>query len=182
MGAPELDAAFARIAACIEQEPPGAIAFTAAARGEGVTTVTAGVARLLARAFGQRVLAIGFDAGPGGLAAALPEAGEPGDGKALARAVVTPDAAGVARLDGYAAEAGYDRVLLDLPPYPTEMAALIGGRAAGRAILVIRAGRETEASLRPTAEALEQDGIRVLGAVMNAASPGLPRWMERLLR
>jgi len=175
-------AAFARIAACIKQEPPGAIAFTAAARGEGVTTVTAGVARLLASGFGQRVLVIGFDAGKSGLTEALPEAAEPGPNAALARAIVTPDAAGAARLDGYAGEARYDRILLDLPPYPDDMAALLGGRAAGRAVLVIRAGRETEASLRRTADALAQDGIQVLGAVMNGAPRGLPKWIERLLR
>lgn len=175
-------ASFARIAACLQQEAPGAIAFTAAAHGEGVTTVTAGVARLLASAFGKRILAIGFDPGARGLLGALPEAAEPGPNAALARAILAPDASGAARLDGYAAEARYDHILLDLPPYPGEMAALLGARAAGRAVLVIRAGRETEASLRQTAEALTQDGVRLLGAVMNATPRGLPGWLERLLR
>lgn len=187
-----LDHAAAAIARAADAGRPRALAITAAARGEGVTTITAHLARSLVEDVGLRVLVVAL--GDGGLdgAFATPPA------RVTEPAIAAGDAPlALLRLDGGTATGGlrrrfdallatatgrFDMVLVDAPPLPEGLDALTAARACGQALLVIRAGNLPHEAIERIRDDLTEAGVPILGAILNQRREVVPGWIDRLLR
>lgn len=194
----ELARAAAILARAAEDGSLRALAVTAAARGEGVTTITAHLARDLVEDLGLRVLLVDLADGQGGLAAALGGLAEPpvrlaeGD---VAASTLRWALTGLAmpaegapalrrRLDALlsAAAGRFDIVLVDAPPLPDGLAAMVAARACGQALLVIRAGNLPLEALERLRDDLREARVEILGTILNQRREVVPAWIERLLR
>jgi Mrp family chromosome partitioning ATPase len=186
-------------------DPLRAVGLTSCHRGEGVSTVAAGLARTAA-AFGeQTVLLVDFNlTGPSAAERFGLEDG-PGVTEVLAgsatwEAAVQPAAgeqlwilpAGSVR-DAHAADSAtlpelvhdltsqFDLVLFDLPAAGAASAVLrVGGRLDGL-LLVVEAERIRREVAARTTDQLEAAGCRVLGAVLNKRREHVPAWLYRLM-
>src|SRR5205085_12614766 len=65
----------------------------------------------------------------------------------------------------------FDITIIDTPPMSYLSDARVLGQLADAAILVIRAGRTTRDEVRAAKERLVDDGIRVLGTILNGWEP-----------
>lgn len=208
---PELARAAAILARAAEDGSLRALAVTAAARGEGVTTITAHLARELVEDLGLRVLLVDLGASKGGAAsnggadgkASLLEAlgglaGQPGR---LAEADVAAStlpwaltsladapAEGLPALRRRlgallsAAAGRFDIVLVDAPPLTEGLDAMVAARACGQALLVIRAGNLPLETLERMRDDLREAKVEILGTILNQRREVVPAWIERLLR
>ena len=183
------------------ENPPRVIAFTSACAGEGKTTVVTNLGIALAES-GRRVLLIDADrrrprlhevfrcSNERGLSEYLTEPwARTCDIRELAQRTEIPGLrvipAGQDRSCSpnlvqnrrmadllAAARREYDTVLIDTPP----LLALSDGRGVGRmadgVALVVRSQRTPEHILFTVTERLRQDGIRVLGTILNSWKPG----------
>lgn len=71
------------------------------------------------------------------------------------------------------AEGRYDLVLIDTPPMMQMTDARVVGRLADGVVLVARSGQTTRDLLSSAKERLEEDRIRILGAILNSWDPKL---------
>ncbi|BAW93567.1 exopolysaccharide biosynthesis protein chain length determinator [Actinomyces sp. Chiba101] len=168
---------------------------SSAARGEGRSTITVGLARVLAMS-GHRVVLVEGDLRAPSLASVLGVDGRrAGLAQVLAGAAAVEDALvrtsmpglsvipagalpgnpsellGSSRmtelLESLSAEA---IVLIDSPPSSQATDAAVLAAQADGALLVVSTGTTTSAQLRQAAQALEQGGGRILGVVLNAVN------------
>ncbi|MEK7408494.1 MAG: hypothetical protein AAB225_25765, partial [Acidobacteriota bacterium] len=65
----------------------------------------------------------------------------------------------------------YDMVLIDTPPMLQIADARVLGRLADAVILIIRSGRTTRDAAQAARDRLVEDGIPVLGAILNDWDP-----------
>ena len=65
----------------------------------------------------------------------------------------------------------FDTVLIDTPPVKQIADARVLGRISDGVVLVLRAGQTTRGTAKAAAERFAEDGIRVLGTVLNAWDP-----------
>jgi capsular exopolysaccharide synthesis family protein len=65
----------------------------------------------------------------------------------------------------------FDTVLIDTPPVKQIADARVLGRLSDGVVLVLRAGQTTRGTARAAAERFAEDGIRVLGTVLNSWDP-----------
>lgn len=189
---PELDQAAATLARAAEAGSLRALALTAAARGEGVTTITAHLARALVEAIGLRVLLVDCAGGKPDLASAfrkappaIAEADVATTPERFALVRVASDGAGLRRrLDALiAAAAGrFDLVLVDAPPLPEGLGAMVAAHACDQALLVIRAGNLPHEAIERVRDDLAEAGVTILGAIVNQRREVVPGWIDRLLR
>ncbi|MEO3473776.1 hypothetical protein AAFN86_18055 [Roseomonas sp. CAU 1739] len=193
---PELARAAAALARAAEEGGLRALAVTAAARGEGVTTITAHLARELVEDLGQRVLLVDLSADGQGLEGVLAGLAEPPQrlaeadvATASARWVLTGLAIAAARelrqrLDALLAAASgrFDIVLIDAPPVPDGLDAMVAARACGQALLVIRAGNLPYETLERMRDDLVEAKVGIFGAILNQRRDVVPGWIDRLLR
>ncbi|CAH0295013.1 hypothetical protein [Roseomonas sp. CECT 9278] len=195
-----LDRHFARAAAVIAQEAergaPLALAVTAAAAREGVTTCTALLARELSGVLGLRVLLVDLAGGRLPVGDALARLGAPP--AILADDAVARSAAPLAlvvaegglpalrpRLSALVVAAGtarFDVVLVDAPAADAGPAAMIAARCCGQALIVIRAGNLPAEAIERLQQDLAQAQVGVIGAVLNQRREVVPGWIDRLLR
>jgi succinoglycan biosynthesis transport protein ExoP len=183
-----------------DNNPPRVIVFSSAGAGEGKTTVVTNIAIALAET-GRRVLLIDADrrrprlhevfrsSNAYGLSEYLTASSAAGlDLKALTQPTVVPGLrilpAGLdrscspnlvrnPRMEALlaAARQEFDTVLVDTPPLLALSDARGLGRMADGMALVIRARHTPEHILFTVFERLRQDGIRVLGTILNSWSP-----------
>lgn len=194
-----LGLAAATLARRVEEGTLSAVAVTAAARGEGATTVAAHIARDLAEVFGLRVLLLdlggegmragaALDALGAGALRRIADAEVAGTNAALALLEHVPEPARPGglrqRLSGIlAAAAGrFDLVLVDAPALDAGLDALVAAGACGHAVLVVRAGHLAVEPVRAARDSLAAAGVEVLGVVLNARREVVPRWLGRLLQ
>lgn len=195
----ETDNALSRIAATLgrtmARDSGQAIVMTGGAFGEGVTTVTAHLARHLVRMLGLRVLLVEMP-GPApalsDVAATLSPApvrlpaGQAFGPTPPAWAILklSADDATPHRLEPLLREASlaFDVVLIDAPPVSTDVSALLAARAAGHVLLVCSADRLPYGDLRRLCNELTSEQIEITGCVLNRYRRTLPVWLERALR
>ena len=65
----------------------------------------------------------------------------------------------------------FDTVLIDTPPVKQIADARVLGRLSDGVVLVLRAGQTTRGTARAAADRFAEDGIRVLGTVLNSWDP-----------
>jgi capsular exopolysaccharide synthesis family protein len=65
----------------------------------------------------------------------------------------------------------FDTVLIDTPPVKQIADARVLGRVSDGVVLVLRAGKTTRGTAKAAADRFAEDGIRVLGTVLNAWDP-----------
>lgn len=196
---PELARAAAALARAAEDGGLRAVAVTGAMRGEGVTTITAHLARELAGQLGLRVLLVDLAAGRQPLAEILGKLPHPPamvreDAIAAATAswaLVDLTAAAAEpmrdqrqRLSALlgAAAGRFDMVLIDAPPLAEGLEATLAARVCGQALLVIRAGNLPYETLQRTRDDLTDAKVEILGVVLNQRREVVPAWIDRLLR
>jgi len=179
--------------------PPRVVVFTSADAGEGKTTVVTNLGIALAET-GRRVLLIDADRrrprlhevfrrrNDRGLSEYLTETAKEIDLAALTQSTVVPGlrilTAGQdrscapnlvhnRRMEALlaAARREFDTVLVDTPPLLALSDARGVGRMADGMVLVVRAQRTPEHVLFTVFDRLRQDGIRVLGTVLNSWKP-----------
>lgn len=204
---PATEEALRRLAAALthaDAKDKAAIAFTAAEFGEGTSTVALAVAELLADEFGQRVLLIPFRAASRlsrrygvkpsrGLEAVLA-------GEAELRRAVEPIDKRFAVLPGLETGANkgavaarfaeairpfrgeYERIVVDAPPVGRDVCGLLVARACDAAVLVVSAGNLPYEAVQRSRHLLVEEGVPLLGAVLNRRRPILPNWLYRVLR
>ncbi len=192
-----------------EQGPPRLVGVTSGARGEGVSTVAAGLAQaalatsgeasvLLIDAHGKHpTLHHRFDVGlaPGlgevlagecDLHAAIKRLSSPGLSLLTAGAVALEDVTAAALAEGCerlinAIAAQYDTVVVDLPPAGAELLAQPLPRHLDGVVLVVEAERERWQAVQKTAEALAQSQVRIFGIALNKRPNHIPGWLYRRL-
>lgn len=69
-------------------------------------------------------------------------------------------------------KANYDRVIIDCTPMFPIHDTLLWGRHANAAIFVVRYGRTRAPLIAKACQRLQEGGVKILGAVVNAARPG----------
>jgi len=196
---PELSRAAAALARAAEAGSLRSLVVTGAAHGEGVTTVTAHLARELVQHLGLRVMLVDLAPGKnrlatvlGGLAAGPTLVKEDAIGGANAPWVVVDmtGAAGeplrdlrqrLSALIGAAAER-FDIVLIDAPPLSEGLEAMLAARLCRQALLVIRAGNLPYETLQRMRDELQDADVDILGSVLNQRREVVPAWIDRLLR
>jgi Mrp family chromosome partitioning ATPase len=176
--------------------------------GDGATTIARSVAACLATSFGKRVVLVEANLRSPSLRAAYRLADGPGLSDVLAgsarledtlraargfgRLLVLPasvlPAGNPAALPGPALHAAMTRMfayadmlvfdLAPLLPYPDT--GLLCGSLDG-VVLVLNAGRSRRAESRRGVKALRDEGVPVLGAVLNRERSFIPRLVERML-
>jgi Mrp family chromosome partitioning ATPase len=176
------------------------IGITSALRGEGVTTVTSGLAPTIARWSPREVLLIDANVSDPALSR---QHGDPSPGLSEvcageydveAALRVTDDANLLLLPSGrecvcfLGADAllrqlseRFDYQLVDLPPLPQWHAALPLVAALDGVVLVVESERAARSALRETRTALERLGVPLLGAVLNKQHSYLPRWLRAWL-
>lgn len=187
----------AEILTRLEKNPDARVlAVLSPLQGEGKTTVTVNLAKVMALE-GRRVLLIDADMRKPKLKGFMKDAGGPGLEEVLAGKATLDDAARVSVIPGVeivgvregtlaaaelagsspfdalirAARAKYDFVIVDnAPVIQASESALIARRADG-AILVVREGRTGRNVARAAVRRLKGMGVKLLGAVLNCASP-----------
>ncbi|WP_159813697.1 polysaccharide biosynthesis tyrosine autokinase [Actinomyces sp. zg328] len=168
---------------------------SSAVRAEGRTTITVGLARVLAMS-GHRVVLIEGDLRAPSLASVLGVDGRrAGLAQVLAGAAAVEDALvrtsmpglsvipagalpgnpsellGSSRMTELLESLSADAiVLIDSPPTSQATDAAVLAAQADGALIVVSTGTTTSAQLRQTAQALEQGGGRILGVVLNAVN------------
>jgi Mrp family chromosome partitioning ATPase len=75
----------------------------------------------------------------------------------------------------------YSLVLVDLPEAPAIGQSLWLARMLDRAIVVVRSERVGREAARAAVERLGQDGVPIVGAIVNDTRKYLPDWLERML-
>jgi Mrp family chromosome partitioning ATPase len=65
----------------------------------------------------------------------------------------------------------FDTILIDTPPVKQIADARVLGRISDGVVLVLRAGQTTRGTAKAAADRFADDGIRVLGTVLNAWDP-----------
>jgi len=196
---PELARAAASLARVAEDGGLPALVATGAAHGEGVTTVTAHLARELVEHLGLRVLLVDLAPGRGRLADTLAALSNPpaeiredavaGANAAwalvdLAQAATEPMRdlrQRFAALLG-AAAGRFDIVLVDAPPLCNGLETLVAARACGQALLVVRAGNLPYETLERMRDDLREAQVEILGVILNQRREVVPAWIDRLLR
>ncbi|MBW6396783.1 hypothetical protein KPL78_02940 [Roseomonas sp. HJA6] len=195
---PELARAAATLARVAEEGGLRALTLVGAVRGEGVTTITAHLARELVDHLGLRVLLVDLAPGKRRLAQTLGRL-------STAPATIREDAvAGAAspwalvdlaqaaeplrdlrqRLSALlgAAAGRFDIVLVDAPPLADGLEALAAARVCGQALLVIRAGNLPYEVLERMRDDLVEAKVDILGVILNQRREVVPAWIDRLLR
>jgi protein-tyrosine kinase len=183
------------------REVPTALGVTSAVRGEGRTTIAAGVAAAMAADLDVPVVLVEVDLAHPGVHRTLGIAPEPGISEYLRgecevatavrqisdRLFVLPagDAQGEAsrlirqlttadlraRLDTSGAV-----LVFDLPPILDSSYGVLASSMAESLIFVVRAGRTTSSQIKDSLTRLDETMVR--GLVLNGAAPFLPRWLR----
>ena len=174
--------------------------------GEGVTTVTVGLARAIVRVHLLRVLVVAFDAGKRGAAAMLgtaptvfagfsPDAGAPTPRHCVQAVeddrlhVLTVDAAaapGVMHDSRWAQALGdlarsYDIVLVDAGAKRNPLPARLPGDSY-RAVLIVDTSRTTEEELRRLRAEFDAGASRPAAVILNKRDYHVPRFLYRYVR
>jgi succinoglycan biosynthesis transport protein ExoP len=178
---------------------------TSAWSGEGTTTVVLGMAKALRDTCGTRVLAVEINSArptlaklfnvpsDRSLAAVASGSIAPGDAffevePGFSVLPVGEDAVAVRgalvrvlRQVIAAGQGQFDTLLIDAPPLLQSTDALVAGSVARRLVLVVEAARTSSESLQRIARRLEQEGISLIGSVLNKEKPCMPGWLYRRL-
>ncbi len=146
-------------------------ALTSTVAGEGVTTMAAALASMLAGGADRSRWVVLLDASGG---APVPQS-------ALPRGVVVQSLGG---MGGAAAElealrAAYATVILDLPPLLNGPVAAELASLADVRYLVVRAGATRAGDVRRAIDHLGR--TRIDGVLLNGARRGAPRWLTRMV-
>lgn len=179
------------------------VAFTAAGRGEGVSTAIWHTALELGSIYARSVAVIELDAGAGALSrirgmSTGPTLSAVLNGSASAASAAQRLAKNVTLLPGRfdhlprltqpavramldTAAANADIVLLDLPPVLRSGDALLAAGAAGAAVIVVAANASTVPAIQRTHRELTHAGADVVGTVLNRLPKLLPEWLYRFL-
>lgn len=192
----DTEGAFGRIAATLghsmARDSGQAFVVTGGDRGEGVTTVTAHLGYQLVRLLGLRVLLVKLSTQAPSLTevtARLPTPPvrlTPGATPNWAIASLGPEngSALPERLAAFlkAQSGAFDIILIDAPPTPADVGALLAGRACGNVLLVCSAERLPFRTLLRVCHELTSEQIQIAGCVLNRYRRPLPQWLEGMLR
>ncbi len=178
---------------------------TSAWSGEGTTTVILGMARALRDTCGARVLAVEINSARPAFAKLFDVPGANSlsgvvSGSIAPRDAFYPVEQGFSVLpvgDNPVAVRGslvrvlsqviaasqgmFDALLIDAPPLLQSADGFVAGRVAPRVVLVVEAARTGSESLKRVARRLEQEGISLIGSVLNKQKPCMPDWLYRRL-
>lgn len=178
---------------------------TSAWSGEGTTTVMLGVAKALRDTYGTRVLAVEINSARPALAKLFDVPSDHSLAAVVSGGIAPPDAffqvepgfsvlpvgedpvavrGALVRVLRQVIAAGqglFDAVLIDAPPILQSADALVAGSVAPRLVLVVEAARTSSETLQRIARRLEQEGISLIGSVLNKEKPCMPGWLYRRL-
>ncbi len=194
----ELISLYHTIRTQLPQDARPIVEITSSSRGEGTSTLARDLSNAVASTLGLRVLLVlvetgeGMEAGLGAVAA----------GRANVADVITPardgpfyrtsltvsgmaarylfDSGGLDRVFTEALEL-VDIVFIDAPPILTDVASLVLTHCAGGVVLVIEAERTRAPIVEQAHRAIESNGGRLLGVVMNKRRFHIPRAIYRRL-
>jgi protein-tyrosine kinase len=194
----ELIALYHTLRMQLPQEAAPIIEITSSSRGEGTSTLARDLANAVASTLGLRVLLIVVDTregvGPGLEAVAT--------GDALAADVIAPardgpfyrgnlsvfgsgarflfDSGGLERVFAELVEL-VDIIFIDAPPILAEVGSMVLTRCVGGVVLVVEAERTRAPIVEQSRRAIEANGGRLLGVVMNKRRYHIPRAIYRRL-
>jgi Mrp family chromosome partitioning ATPase len=194
----ELVALYHSIRTQLPEDAPAIIEITASNRGEGTTTLARDLANTIAGTLGLRVLLVSVESGEGmeqGLEAVA--SGDVGISEVISAAKDGPfyrtslsvsgssarylfDSGGLDRTFAETLEL-VDLVLIDAPPILSDVAGMVLSRCAGGVILVVEAERTRAPIVEQARRAIESNGGRLLGVVMNKRRYHIPRAIYRRL-
>ena len=194
----ELIALYHTLRMQLPQDAPPIIEITSSSRGEGTSTLARDLANTVASTLGLRVLLVLVESREGieqGLEAVA-------TGDALATDVIAPARDGPfyrATLSVYGAGARFlfdsgglervfaelvelvDIVFIDAPPILAEVGSMVLTRCVGGVVLVVEAERTRAPIVEQARRAIEANGGRLLGVVMNKRRYHIPRAIYRRL-
>ncbi len=178
---------------------------TSAWSGEGTTTVLLGMARALRDTCGSRVLAVEINSARPALAK-LFDVPVAHSLSAVVLGNIAPSDAFYQVEPGFsvlpvgdnpvavrgslvrvlsqviaAGQGKFDALLIDAPPLLQSNDGFVAGSVAPRAVLVVEAARTGSESLKRVERRLEQEGISLIGSVLNKQKPCMPEWLYRRL-
>jgi Mrp family chromosome partitioning ATPase len=194
----ELIALYHTLRMQLPQDAPPIVEITSSSRGEGTSTVARDLANAVASTLGLRVLLVVVEAR---------DAVEPGletvaNGEAAATDVIAPARDGPfyrASLSVFGAGARFlfdsgrmervfaelvelvDIVFIDAPPILSEVGSMVLTRCVGGVVLVVEAERTRAPIVEQARRAIEANGGRLLGVVMNKRRYHIPRSIYRRL-
>lgn len=182
----------------LPQDAPPIVEITSSSRGEGTSTLARDLSNAVASTLGLRVLLIvvetreGFEPGLEAVAA----------GDAVATDVIAPardgpfyratlsvfgagarflfDSGGMERVFAELVEL-VDIVFIDAPPILVEVGSMVLTRCVGGVVLVVEAERTRAPIVEQARRAVEANGGRLLGVVMNKRRYHIPRAIYRRL-
>ncbi len=194
----ELIALYHSLRMQLPQDAPPIIEITSSGRGEGTSTLARDLSNAVASTLGLRVLLVvvetreGFDAGLEAVAT----------GEAVATDVIAPardgpfyraalsvfgagarflfDSGGMERVFAELVEL-VDIVFIDAPPILVEVGSMVLSRCVGGVVLVVEAERTRAPIVEQARRAIEANGGRLLGVVMNKRRYHIPRSIYRRL-
>ncbi len=194
----ELIALYQTIRTQLHDDARPIIEITSSSRGEGTSTLARDLATAVASSLGLRVLLIVVEAGDGfesGLetvaagGAGITEAIAPArDGPFYRASLSVSGPAGRYLLDN----GGLDRVLadaldlvdiifIDAPPILADVASMVLTRSSGGVVLVVEAERTRAPIVEQARRAIESNGGRLLGVVLNKRRYHIPPAIYRRL-
>jgi Mrp family chromosome partitioning ATPase len=178
---------------------------TSAWSGEGTTTVMLGMARALRDTCGARVLAVEINSARPAFAK-LFDVPSANSLSAVVSGSIAPREAFYQVEPGFsvlpvgdnpvavrgslvrvlsqviaAGQGMFDALLIDAPPLLQSADGFVAGSVAPRVVLVVEAARTGSESLKRVARRLEQEGISLIGSVLNKQKPCMPDWLYRRL-
>lgn len=178
---------------------------TSAWSGEGTTTVMLGMARALRDTCGARVLAVEINSARPAFAK-LFDVPSANSLSAIVSGSIAPREAFYQVEQGFsvlpvgdnpvavrgslvrvlsqviaAGQGMFDGLLIDAPPLLQSADGFVAGSVAPRVVLVVEAARTGSESLKRVARRLEQEGISLIGSVLNKQKPCMPDWLYRRL-
>jgi protein-tyrosine kinase len=194
----ELIALYQTIRTQLPEDARPIVAITSSSRGEGTSTLARDLATAVASSLGLRVLLIvveagdGFESGLETVAAgemALTEAITPARDGPFYRASLSVNGPAArfllenGALDRILAQTLQlvDIVLIDAPPILADVASMVLTRSAGGVVLVVEAERTRAPIVEQARRAIESNGGRLLGVVMNKRRYHIPPAIYRRL-
>jgi Mrp family chromosome partitioning ATPase len=188
----ELIALYHSLRTQLSDGTPAIVEITASSSGEGTSTLARDLANAVSSTLGMRVLLIlvephqgpliGLEAAAAG-DATVTEAIAPAQDGPFYRATLSATGAGSRMLfDSGGLERVFrelldlvDIVFIDAPPVLADVASLVLARCAGGVLLVIEAERTRAPIVEQARRAIESNGGRLLGVVMNKRRYHIPR-------
>jgi protein-tyrosine kinase len=188
----ELIALYHTLRTQLPQDAPPVFEITASTRGEGTSTLTRDLANAVAATLGLRVLLVAVESREGAEAGLEAVA----SGSAIATDVIAPARDGPfyrATLSVLGAGARFlfesgglekvlaelielvDVVFIDAPPILAEVASMVLTRCVGGVVLVVEAEKTRAPIVEQARRAIEANGGRLLGVVMNKRRYHIPR-------